>query len=194
MDELAGAHGMRCADVLPLSWQGGSLPGAAEAARLDDDNVHTLKAVAALEEYATEPADESDPESLEQRRLNDKVNILLEMVGHLLALHASAPAPVAVTLSSDAVEWDAFAGAAPADGARGIVRLYLHRYVPRPLCLAGVARCEDRGDGRVRVRLEFAPLGAPLASALERHVFRRHRRAIAGARRPGGPAASPGPP
>lgn len=167
-----------------MTWQPLAEPlSRVEVERMEESSVHVLRGVTALEERMPEVKDESTQEFLEQSGLVDKINLAIEMLGHLLTLHNPLPPAVPVRLSGQAIEWDV-ASAAPSPGSRGVVCLHIHRYVPQPLRLAGTVRdTELLPDGTTQVWVEFDPMGEPLANALQRHVFRRHRRAIAGARR-----------
>ena len=72
---------------------------------------------------------------------------------------------------------------APADGV-GLFRVRPADWLPSTLLLpATVLAREPAGDG-LPVWLRFEPLSPALEGALERHLFRIHRRAVAESRRP----------
>lgn len=166
-------------DRLPLRWHPlDELPGGAEAERLAEANARVLTAVALLEEHH-QLADEPSQTELELHRIHHKLNLLLELVGSFLQLQALRPAPVAVCLSWRGLSWAAD-GADPAAGSLGLVELHLSPALPLPL--RWPARIAAVGGGEVAA--EFAPVPDYCQMALERHVFKHHRRRVAETRQP----------
>ena len=88
-----------------------------------------------------------------------------------------------------ALRWSALGVCMPSDtatapGTTGIFRIQPSDWLPEALELpATVLASVTDGDGP-QLWLRFGPLTPPLESALERHLFRVHRRAIAESRRP----------
>src|SRR5690606_30604270 len=110
-----------------------------------------------------------------------KVNLLLDMVGALLA--ASRPRPPASSIRFNAVGaiWQA-TRPLPTLGEQGVLEIYLRDCIAEPLHLIG--RIASIGpDGRVKVR--FVPPGENIADLMEKLAFRKHRRQVAGARQKG---------
>jgi hypothetical protein len=69
-------------------------------------------------------------------------------------------------------------------GTVGRLRIQPADWLPSPLVLAAtVAACDLDPTGRTRLWLRFGPLSPALDAALERHLFRVHRRAVAESRR-----------
>jgi hypothetical protein len=110
-------------------------------------------------------------------RLNQKLDLALELLGQLLARERVLPPPVPVSVSARGVSWrpDPVPTAGP-----GLLMLHLLPHVPKALELP--ALLQPRPDGTVVA--EFHGVEPALGDALERFVFRRHRRAIAQAKRP----------
>lgn len=160
---------------LSLCWQPGQLPLPSwEREQLDDRNLRLLTLVSILEEHR-QRGDEATGVELELDRVQQKLDVLIELVGQLLP--ESSAAPCEVELSVRGAVWPALADG-PASGASGFVLIRLHRSLAQPLRLAArIARSDDQG-----VCAHFEPLAEALQTALERHVFLHHRRAIAGAR------------
>jgi Atypical PilZ domain, cyclic di-GMP receptor len=66
----------------------------------------------------------------------------------------------------------------------GLFRLQPAEWLPSALILpATVQACEARAAGGFEAWLRFGPLPPALEAALERHIFRVHRRAVAESRR-----------
>jgi len=167
---------------ISLVWQSvDSLPSDNELVKINEDNSRFLKALAALNEGAPEAGEELPQTTAELQRLDLKLNLLLEMVGQLLASQRALPAPTTVRLGHAAIEW--VAQDYPPSGAQICIELYLRSELPSPLKFHGVAVLADPEDGSVstrkRVQVRFVGLNSALQDDLEKFIFRRHRRSIA---------------
>lgn len=70
-------------------------------------------------------------------------------------------------------------------GTSGHFRVQPADWLPSSLILpATVLACDADADGSTRAWLRFGAMSAALQAALERHLFRVHRRAVAESRRP----------
>jgi hypothetical protein len=149
------------------------------AASLAERNLRTLLACAALEEHGQhdKPAEDS-PHAADILRIDLKVNLLLDMVGALLAASQSRPPSVPARFNPHGIVWDC-SGPLPAPGSYGIVDIHLRECLAQPLSLAGTV-AEGPADRHVHVR--FEPIHEQVADQFERLVFRRHRRQVAGGR------------
>jgi Atypical PilZ domain, cyclic di-GMP receptor len=169
-------------DVLPLAWR--TLPHAVDgdaAAGFMERNARVLQAREALDQLGpVEKTDENSPNSADLLRLELKVNLLLDLVGQVLAASRPRPAPVPVRFNAQGVVWRGSAPL-PEAGVQGIAEIYLHDCLAEPLRLPGRVSSVTP-DGHVKVR--FAPVTETVADLLEKLCFRRHRRQIAGARHP----------
>ncbi len=171
-------EGLSYQDRLPLSWM--MLDAPLDTALLDslnDDNVRVLNAEAVLQENRRARSEESSPLEAEIDRLHLKINLLLDMVGGLASGQRPRPAPCDVRLSAFGLQWRC--DRLP-HGSRALLSLHLHRATATPLRLPAVIQTLD--DGSVFAR--FEQLDESCHSALERHVFLHHRRAVAGAKSP----------
>ncbi len=156
----------------PLSAAVGGLPRE----RYNDDNLRVLAAVAVLDETrAPAASDEASALDAEIGRLNQKLNLVIDLLGFLVAQQSSVEAPSRVRLS-----WQGavFIGQQPL-GESGLLSLHLHRGVPQPFVWPARISHVDGEDRHAR----FEPFGDALQTALERHVFLHHRREVAGTRR-----------
>jgi hypothetical protein len=167
-------------DMLPVAWR--PLPDQIDpdlAASYTASNVRVLQASTALQEQGlTDKADENSPHSQDLLRLELKINLLLDVVGRILA--SNQPRPPAVAIRFNALG-ATFQGAQPLPrpGAQGCVEIYLRECVAEPLRLIGrVANVTSGGEIKVR----FLPPGEAISDLLEKLAFRRHRRQVAGSR------------
>jgi hypothetical protein len=169
-------------DVLSVDW----VPRAADwsATQIEQNmqrNLRVLRTCDALDETrGAEKSDDDSPLAGEVARLEFKVDLLLELVGQVLAQSRPRPPAVPVRFNALGASWQS-AGAVPDSGAGGLLRVYLRDALVDPLTLA--AQIVSVGPtGLVRARFEM--IGESVADQLERLVFRRHRRQVAETRVP----------
>jgi hypothetical protein len=168
-------------DLLPVAFKPLARPLDLPAiAALTDRNVRMLQVCAVLEDHgAVEKKDESSPHAADILRLEVKVNLLLDLVGQLLATQLPRPAATPVRFNAQGALWKA--SEAPRPGQQGLLEIWLRDSLPRPLTLpANVTHVA--ADGHVKVT--FVPPGEATADLLEKLAFRRHRRQVAGVRQP----------
>jgi Atypical PilZ domain, cyclic di-GMP receptor len=167
-------------DVLPVLWR--VSPGLLEpdiAAGLAERNLQVLQAWDAMEEHGpVEKPDESNPYAADILRLERKMNLLLDLVGQILAANRPRPASTSVRFNALGAVWRGTTPL-PEAGAQGVLEVYLHDCLAQPLRLPGRVT-NVTPDGNVKAR--FIPLGEAVADLIEKMAFRRHRRQIAGTR------------
>lgn len=138
-----------------------------------------LSAIAVIEDSRNE--EEEGPQGLALRRIEAKLDLMLTL---LSGLSRTARADPLRTL-----HWSALGARMPtesplAEGSSGLFQTQAAPWMPEPLQLpATVIACQPQGDGVLHLWLQFGPLTEGTSSALERHLFRQHRRAIAERRR-----------
>lgn len=144
--------------------------------RLSERNLATLASIAALEERRSESADDDNPVLQELGRLDAKLNALVDIVNRLLTPTDTLP-------PRQRVRFNALGALLPSAvlpaGELMLVRLHLDGCPSLPLELP--ARVRQRLDDGLAF-LSFEGLGDTTATALERLVFRHHRRKVAEAR------------
>lgn len=141
-----------------------------------------LRALAVLEEGRSDEPEERGAQEVTLVRIEAKLDLLAALVTAAIPPRDADPIRP--------LRWSArgacLAVETPlAAGTPGLFRMQPAEWLPSPLVLpASVLACADDGAGRHAAWLRFGPLPATLEAALERHLFRIHRRAIAEARRP----------
>lgn len=168
-------------DLLPVAFTPlAKSPDLAAATAMADRNVRILQVCAALEEQAvTEKKDESAAHVAELMRLEVKVNLLLDLVGQLLAGQTPRPAPTEIRFNALGSQWKSLSP--PKSNQQGLLEIWLRDSLPQPLVLiANVTQVTPDGQ----VKAIFTPPGEAVSDLLERLAFRRHRRQVAGARQP----------
>jgi hypothetical protein len=167
-------------DWLPVRWspQAETVSDVSAAQHLVERNLRVLQACDALEEHGqTEKSDDESPHSADLMRLDFKLNLLLDLAAQLLAASQPRVRPVKIRFNAMGATWQA--EDPPAIGAHGILEITLRELVVQPLLLpCEVVPGAPHGESRVR----FMWLGETVADHIEKLVFRRHRRKIAGTR------------
>lgn len=175
------AEGLSYQDALPVGWH--PMPDALtaeELLRLNRDNETVLRVASALDDFRPEVVEETGVGS-DLGHLDFKLNVLLDLVGRLITRDQQLPASTPIRLSARGLEWTA-PGAPPAD-SRLLVRLHLQPSYPRPLELpAKVVSVALGPAGGHRIQVVFEGLSEVVEDALERLIFRNHRRQIAQSR------------
>jgi hypothetical protein len=166
-------------DLLPVRWRPQpAQPTDVQAAHFAERNLRVLQACDALEEKGgLEKADDESPHSADIMRLDFKLNLLLELAGQLLAQSQQRLEPAQIRFNAMGATWKT--GETLTANSHGILEITVRDVIVQPLNLpAEVVAGADEGFARVR----FLALGETVANHIEKLVFRRHRRKIAGAR------------
>ncbi len=182
MTDLKLGDGLVYEDAMPLSWVEGPLVEGIDLARMNAENLQLLGAESSLEEVRVHDAmkDESPALAHELQRLEYKLNILLRLTAELSARQNALPRPEPVRLSAAGLEWVGTDG--PRVGTTGLVTLYINPALPQPLRLSCRVIGERDADGRRVAQLQFAGLSDSVAEAINKLIFRHHRRLVAGAK------------
>jgi hypothetical protein len=177
-------------ESLPMAWLPGALPKDSALARLNADNYQLLGSEASLDDIRVNEAlkDESPALVHELQRLEFKLNVLLRLTSELAKQNSTLPPPRRLKLSSSGAVW--LGEGAPPVGT-GVLDLYINSVLPQPLKLPATVVAGDAGDtgGGPTAPMQFSGLSEQVVDLIEKFIFRRHRRMIAGSR----PAPSPSP-
>jgi hypothetical protein len=168
-------------DLLPVRWRPeAAAPTDVQAASLAERNLRVLQACDALEEHGQldkKKADDESPHSADLMRLDFKLNLLLELAGQLLAQTQTRAQTTQIRFNAMGAMWKT--GETLTGNSHGILEITLRDVVVQPLHLpAQIVPGAEAGFARAR----FLALGETVADHIEKLVFRRHRRKIAGAR------------
>lgn len=164
-----------CREILPASFEPGNLDDA-RILQLIARAEGLLRTITHIEDGAAEDADErSDPALL---RLEAKVNVLLELVGGWIGRDLPMPPVRQIRWSRKGLALSQ--SASLPIGETGVLRLQPAGWLPLLLELpARVVSVDGDEEAGFRLSLRLDPLPETLESALERHLFRVHRRSIA---------------
>jgi hypothetical protein len=188
-DAALFGEALACEEVRPCRFEPNAPePDAPEAAASDTASLHAealraeafLQALAVVEDSRGEDPEEYGATALALQRIEARLDLLTALVGSLLhGAHRDPPRPL---------RWSAvgacLTGPAAPDGSTGWLRIQPSDHLPQPLRLpVRVLATEAAPDG-AQLWLRFDGLPAGLTAALERHLFRLHRREVAERRRP----------
>ncbi len=170
-------------EVIPVEWELLKEPAdVASQQRYQHDNAVLLQGLLVVDE---QPAIEHDEElsslGQELQRIDHKLNLILELLSQTLRSWRNLPVPVPVRLAVDGVEWSS-EQELPI-GALVLLKLYLSPVFPNPFTATGsVQSCQSTGAHAYTVSVCFDEIDGPVRDALEKLVFRQHRREVARAR------------
>jgi len=166
----------------PLRWERIS-PAQLEQARdaVRDSNETTLRNYHLLDERTQESGDDRDESAPELVRIEQRLNLVIELLGQVLSSSLNLPAIAPCALSRDRFEWSGLD--IPASGECVRLALYLHAHYPKPLVLVGQVTHVVGSADTARVTVQLAPLSESVGDWLDRLIFRAHRRRVAQVRR-----------
>lgn len=169
---------LSCDVVLPAEWVQGDFavrPGAAEM---------LLRSVTLVEESRGDDSEERGDTGPQLQRLEARMDLLLVLMGRLLR-ESSQPLPLHPLRWSRRglrLQLEQPSGASP--GSHGLVRLQPSDWLPDHIELPVTVLAEAvNSAGSCYLWLRLHAPGETLEIALERHLFRLHRRQIADSRR-----------
>ena len=176
-DEVFG-DSLACEEVRPAAFVAGALsPAAARSACLRGESL--LRSLAVVEDSRSDDTDEHSAADVVLHRIEAKLDLLTALVASRFGEHFDPRRPLRWSSLGACLEVDDVV----APGTAGALRVQPSDWLPEALLLpATVLAGVEHGQGR-QLWLRFGPLTPALESALERHLFRVHRRAIAESRR-----------
>ena len=144
-----------------------------------------MRALALVEDGRPEETDEHGQSDPAVRRLEAKVDLLVNLVGTLLQRDQPADPlrPLQWSATGVAIELPMDEPTLAGPGASALLRLQPSDALAESLELPVVVLAVEPSPGGRRLWLRFDRLPPALATLIERHLFRMHRRAIAESRR-----------
>lgn len=180
IDTVVLHNELACHGTMPLEWE--PLAAAPDAFRLggmEEGNLLLLQACVATEEHPVrEKNEEMTPLASELARLDFKLNLVVQLLGSLVA-NRSAATPTAVRFNATGASWQLKGAVPPARGAKGIVKIQLRGSLPQTLNLFA----EISAIGEREVSAKFLQMSEPVAELIQRLCFLQHRKQVAGARK-----------
>lgn len=168
---------LTCDVVLPARFDAG------QRAIMQAPSEALLKGLAIAEDVRGDDPEERKEATPSQQRIEAKLDLVLSLLGRLARRHEEALPITALRWSHRGLRLDAVAPAACAAGASGIVTVQPATWLSDQIELPATVMDQVEGSqGLHHLWLQFDALNAGLAEAMDRHLFRLHRRQIAEAR------------
>ena len=142
-----------------------------------------LTSLAQLEDLRKDDSEEHGDLPLLAQRMDAKLDLVLSLLGRLVNRGDDAMPVRAVRWSRHGLRIDLGAEPALADGAAVVLRLQPTDWLPDHIELPASVLDQAHRPGGVRAWFGFSDLSPALSEAMDRHLFRLHRRQIAGQRR-----------
>lgn len=170
---------LSCDLVLPVAFEPGTEPAAAAQAE------SLLLSLAQVEDLRGEDAlDDKKESSAAMQRVDAKLDLILALLGRLARQSMRMPPPRALRWSARGLRLELPAASGIAPGTAGMAALQVSDWLPDRLELPATVLGEaELAPRRHALWLAFPSLTAGLEEALDRHLFRLHRRQIAESRR-----------
>lgn len=141
-----------------------------------------LASLAQLEDLRKDDGEEHGDLPLLAQRMDAKLDLILALLGRLV--NSAGAMPVRrLRWSRHGLRVDTDAGPEAAAGAAVVLRLQPAEWLPDHLELPALVLERTGNAGGTRLWLAFSDLRADLSEAIDRHLFRLHRRQIADQRR-----------
>ncbi len=162
---------------LVLKWS--ALPETMSPSSLRQNNLLTFSLIETFAEQQS-AVHEVHSSSPELQRIENKLNLLIEMVSQLSGQSQQHSVPVPVRLSCKAIKW--LSDSAPAETASLLVELYLDGEMQHALKIIARVVSVTESDGRYLVQARFTSLDEAEENHLEKWIFAHHRRIVAQSR------------
>lgn len=172
---------LACEETRPAVFLPGTL-GRAALRQAVAQSENLLRSLAVVEDSRSDDAEEHGPNELALNRIEAKLDLLTALVASKMGEHRDPLQALQWSALGVCVEFDQDLDMAP--DSEGAFRIQPSDWLPETITLPARVLATSRISDAKQLWLGFGPLSPGLKSALERHLFRVHRRAIAESRRP----------
>ena len=171
---------LTCDVVLPARFDAG------QRAVMQAPSEALLKGLAIAEDVRGDDPEERKEATPSQQRIEAKLDLVLSLLGRLARRHEEALPITTLRWSHRGLRLDVAAPLADAAGTPGIVTVQPAAWLSDQIELPTTVIDQAQGSqGQHHLWLRFDALNAGLAEAIDRHLFRLHRRQVAEARQAG---------
>jgi len=147
---------------------------------LHESNEEVLRLIISMDEHPLATS-EDHGENQDMARVDFKLNLLLDLVGQLVTRHLDLPRPRSIDMNAMSMAW--MEDHPPTCDEDIELEVYLSPKYPRAVTLPARVHSVESHDTGFTVVAEFTTLSEPAQQALEKIIFRQHRRDIAHSRR-----------
>jgi len=173
-------------DYVPLfavALSGGDAPALVANHQLELQNLNTLRMLWYMQESFHELPEHYHELLPVFQRLDNKIDMLMQMVGQVVSQSVQLPRSTRIRLCSTKMSW-----LSPSQvelSTKWKIECYLLASIPIPLTIVGnVLAVRPEGE-HFWIDVELEPLGEQLSDLLDKIIFRAHRRAVAKQRHAG---------
>jgi len=143
-----------------------------------------LRSIALVEDSrSNEDADERNDSSAQLQRLEARMDLTLVLLGRLLQQSAPTLPALPVRWSRLGLRLDGVQSDSAVTGGSGVIRLQPAEWLPDFIELPVMVLAQAPSTAGSSLWLRLQPVSDALMSALERHLFRLHRKQVADSRR-----------
>lgn len=167
---------------LPVKWSYCASLDDIFLAQLNESNKETFQLLNTLERVQLDERESvADPVQSELKQLDNKVELILDLLVRLFGRQLDIPEPSSIVLTNSALSWEC--PQAPAPDRMMMVELYLNPRYPQAVKFLGQVSTNSPPSEASWIHMDFVGLDESVRHALEKFIFRRHRRNIAVSRR-----------
>ena len=167
---------LTCDVVLPARF----LPGARPVMQAPAEAL--LQGLAVAEDVRGEDPEDRKEATPSQQRIEAKLDLVLSLLGRLARRHDDMLPVTTLRWSHRGLRLDIATPVDAAVGAEGVVTLQPASWLSDHIELPARVLAQVEGTHVHHLWLQFADLNGGLAEAMDRHLFRLHRRQVAEAR------------
>jgi len=172
--------GISYSTTVPFQWLPKRDRGEEDVRHLHESNEEVLRLINSMDEHPL-ASSEDHGDNHDMARVDFKLNLLLDLVGQLVTRHLDLPHPRSIDMNSMSMGW--IDDHPPGREAEIEIEIYLSSKYPRAVILPARVHSVESHQTGFTVVAEFTGLSDPAQQALEKIIFRQHRRDIAHSRR-----------
>lgn len=180
-DESGPGIGLSFTRRMPLSWKCFAATAGGREERVERmRNERLLQLLLFFDEYHNDRRDEEGDHKSDLERVEAKLDAVIHLLRFLIEQNEGGADESLVTVAAHHLEWTEEKRNTPARRDRVWVLLEIDPRLPQALKLAAeVVQLTPIGADQVKVRVKLSDQGGRAQEALEKLIFRIHRREIA---------------
>ena len=172
-------EGIALHDRLGFRWENAPLDNPVELDHVNQETARVLQAMAVFEEAPKEHGTEAGQTGAEWQHLEAKIDVLLGLVGMLIADRQCAAQTHSLVLRPTSLEWTGPDAAQVTRSDSGYALVYANPLLPLALKLPARIVSTVQRNGTTWVMTRFEHMSPAVESGMEKLIFRRHRRQVA---------------
>lgn len=173
--------GLSFTRLMPLAWQRVGKDADASASEAEQNrNERLLQLLLLYDDYPADRRNQEGEHSGDLERIEAKLDAVIHLLASLISQRESGLEKRLVSVAAQYLEWIEGKLTAPAAGDPLCILLEIDPRIPQPLkMVAQTVQLKPVDDDNVRVRVKLQNPGERAQEALEKMIFRIHRREVA---------------